>query len=80
MNLLEKIEETRAGDKKGALCVIVQTKGSTPRKIGAKMIVLEDGRIHGTIGGGNLEKKVIENAVEQITLNQPKLFKHDLLH
>ena len=80
MNLFEKIEEIRASVKEAALCVIVQTKGSTPRKVGAKMIVTEDGKIYGTIGGGNLEKKVIENAVGQIALNEPKLFKHDLLH
>ena len=63
-----------------AICTIVETKGSTPRKIGAKMIVYEDGTIIGTIGGGNLEKKVIKNAQNQIKLNKPKLFKHDLKH
>ncbi|MBI2259401.1 MAG: XdhC family protein [Flavobacteriia bacterium] len=65
---------------KSALCIIVDTKGSTPRKISSKMQVFEDGRIKGTIGGGNLEKKVIENALEQIKKNEAKLFKHDLLH
>ena len=43
------------------------------------MIVLEDGSIYGTIGGGSLEKEVIKNAIEQLNLNQPKSFKHDLL-
>jgi len=65
---------------KAAYCVIVQTKGSTPRKVGAKMIVYEDGNIKGSIGGGNLEKNVIENALDQIKNQEPKLFKHDLLH
>lgn len=65
---------------KSAICTIVETNGSTPRKVGAKMQVWEDGGIHGTIGGGNLEKKVIENAIQQIHVNRPKLFKHDLLH
>ena len=44
------------------------------------MIVKEDGSIIGTIGGGNLEKKVIENGFYQISENKPKLYKHDLLH
>ena len=65
---------------KSVQCTIVETKGSTPRKVGAKMLVFEDGSIQGTIGGGNLEKKVIENALEQIKAGKPKLFKHDLLH
>jgi xanthine dehydrogenase accessory factor len=80
MNLLKEIEAIRKKGTKAVLCIIVQTKGSTPRKIGAKMIVKEDGNIFGTIGGGNLEKKVIENALQQIDKNEPELFKHDLLH
>ena len=80
MNLLKEIEGIRNSELRGVLCVIVQTKGSTPRKVGAKMIVKEDGSILGTIGGGNLEKQVIENAIKQIQKNEPKLFKHDLLH
>lgn len=79
MNLFEKIEELRRGELMAALCIIIQTRGSTPRKVGAKMIVCGDGQIFGTIGGGNLEKKVIQNAIEQIDLNRPKKFKHDLL-
>jgi xanthine dehydrogenase accessory factor len=62
-----------------ALCIIVETKGSTPRKTGAKMKVYEDGRIEGTIGGGNFEKKVIEDAVEQMKSGEPRLFEHHLL-
>lgn len=80
MNLLNEIERVRKSEKHGALCIIVQTKGSSPRKVGAKMIVTEDGNIIGTIGGGNLEKKVIENALIQIDKNEAKLYKHDLLH
>ena len=80
MNWLKKIEEVRTHQLKAVLCIIVQTKGSTPRKVGTKMIVLENSSIVGTIGGGNLEKKVIENALQQINKNEAKLFKHDLLH
>jgi xanthine dehydrogenase accessory factor len=69
-----------SSDLRCARCIIVETKGSTPRKVGAKMIVFENGEIKGTIGGGNLEKKVIENAIAQIEAAEPKLYKHDLLH
>lgn len=65
---------------KAAECVIVETKGSTPRKVGAKMRVWEDGTIEGTIGGGNLEKEVIKNALNAIKNGESKLYKHDLLH
>jgi xanthine dehydrogenase accessory factor len=35
-----------------ALATIVNTKGSTPRKAGARMLIYRDGRTLGTIGGG----------------------------
>jgi len=47
-----------------ALAVIVSAKGSTPRHIGAKMLVFADGGIIGTIGGAILEKMVIDAAKE----------------
>ena len=80
MNLLNEIEAIRKSGTNAVLCIIVNSKGSTPRKVGAKMIVKEDGSIIGTIGGGNLEKKVIENGLKQIKDNEPKIYKHDLLH
>ncbi len=80
MDILNEIVEAKKHREKSVLCIIVQTKGSTPRKVGAKMIVYETGRIAGTIGGGNLEKKVIENALVQIRSNECRLYKHDLLH
>lgn len=44
------------------------------------MIVYEDGSIAGSIGGGDLEKKVIENALTVIKTGKPTVSKHDLLH
>lgn len=80
MNLFKEVEGIRERGENAAICIIVHTKGSTPRSVGAKMIVHEDGRIVGTIGGGNLEKEVIHNARIAITEKRPKLSKHDLLH
>ena len=79
-NIFDRIYEARKQNLPAALCIIVNTRGSTPRKTGAKMIVYADGKIDGTIGGGELEKSVIKNAIEQIEKGEPKLFRHDLLH
>ena len=49
-------------DLKKALVTIVETKGSTPRKAGANMIVYEDGTVFGTIGGGCMEAEVLRKA------------------
>ncbi|MBN4051524.1 XdhC family protein, partial [bacterium AH-315-M05] len=45
-----------------------------------KMLVLEDGKISGTIGGGTLEMKVIEDALKVIKTNKPSTFSHALVH
>lgn len=78
-SIYEKISKAQQDNQPGALCVIVATKGSTPRKTGAKMLVYKNGDIYGTIGGGELERKVIENALCVINEKEAKLFKHDLL-
>lgn len=44
------------------LVSIISSKGSVPRKIGAKMLILEDSRILGTIGGGCAEAAIIQKA------------------
>jgi len=77
-NILSEIVEIKKSGKKAALCIIVDTKGSSPRKAGSKMIVLEDGTGIGTIGGGSLELKVIKDARKVMIQNQPQKFNYDL--
>ena len=49
-----------------AIATIVGTEGSTPRKPGAKMIVLRDGSTFGTIGGDCVESGTVAEALEAI--------------
>lgn len=79
-DIFNTLTEARKAKCESALCIVVKTSGSTPRKIGAKMIVYSDRTISGTIGGGELEKKVIENALNAIKENKTQWFRHDLLH
>src|SRR5437868_9780980 len=79
-DIFQKITEAQRKGIDVALCVIINTKGSTPRETGAKMLVYPDGGIYGTIGGGDLEKKVISNALGVLEKKEPSSFKHDLLH
>lgn len=79
-DIYDKIQELRKLNEEFALCTIVSTKGSTPRKVGAKMIVCSNGKIFGTIGGGELEKVVIKNALGVIAGGKSCVFRHDLLH
>lgn len=73
------VEEIRQKGENCALCMIVSTSGSTPLKTGAKMLVTEKGELFGTIGGGNFEKKVIENAIDLIAKQESGFFSHNLV-
>jgi len=61
-----------------ALATIVSAKGSTPRHIGAKMVVLADGSIIGTVGGAILEKTVMDTAKEIIASGEAKKITYQL--
>src|SRR5436305_2008526 len=74
-----RIAEIENGNQKAALCIIISTKGSTPRKTGAKMIVTTDKRYFGTLGGGSLEMKVIEQALDVIHSQKATVFRHNLV-
>src|SRR5438477_12461958 len=44
-------------------CALVETRGSTPQKAGAAMIVFPDGSQRGTLGGGCVEAEVKQRAL-----------------
>src|SRR5881296_2827375 len=61
-----------------ALVTIVSTTGSTPQRIGAKMVVFADGRTVGTIGGGCYENDAFWKAREAILSRKPQLVRYEL--
>ncbi len=61
-----------------ALVTIVATRGSTPQRVGAKMLVYADGRIVGTIGGGCYENDAFWKARETIGNRGPLLLHYEL--
>ena len=61
-----------------ALVTIVSSQGSTPQRVGAKMLVFPDGRMVGTIGGGCYENDAFWKAKEAIQTRKPLLVKYDL--
>jgi xanthine dehydrogenase accessory factor len=61
-----------------ALVTIVAAHGSTPQRVGAKMLVYPDGRTVGTIGGGCYENDAFWKAREAITQRRPMNVKYEL--
>lgn len=64
--VMKKALEDIENGRELAIATITKAQGSAPRKEGTMMAVLEDGSIHGTIGGGKLEKKIIDLCLEAI--------------
>ena len=61
-----------------ALVTIVSSTGSTPQRVGAKMLVYADGRTVGTIGGGCYENDAFWKAREAIKARKPQNVKYEL--
>jgi xanthine dehydrogenase accessory factor len=62
-----------------AVATIVSTLGSTPREVGAQMVVTASGEVLGTVGGGCGEAEVIREAVEVIRSQKPSMVKVELM-
>ena len=60
------------------LATVARTRGSTPRKTGAKMVVRGDGSFFGTIGGGCGEAEVWQEAMEVLEDGSPRIVTVDL--
>lgn len=77
MDIYTKIHEVIAAGKGGALCTIIETSGSTPRKAGSKMVVTSEGKTFGSVGGGKLERNVIKDVISCISSGKNKLASYD---
>ena len=77
-HILERLTEA---DRKGqpvALCTVIRAQGSVPRHEGSKMLVFEDGSIEGSIGGGELESRVIAEALGALADGQTRITPYSL--
>ncbi|MGH2448786.1 MAG: XdhC family protein [Chloroflexota bacterium] len=63
-----------------AIATIVRTRGSTPREVGARMLIKADGKLTGTVGGGCGEAEVWAEAMDVLETGRPRLIEVDLLH
>jgi len=72
---LAELEEKGEG---AVLCIIVHSQGSTPRNAGSKMLVYPDGGIAGSVGGGELESRVIREALEAMAVGKPRRIKYSM--
>jgi len=78
--IFQKLAELKSRDIAVCLATIIETSGSTPRGIGAKMIVCADGTIYGSVGGGCGESQVKSTALRcLLTTQKPDILQVSLL-
>lgn len=77
-NILEHAERLINANQQVSLVTLVEAKGSTYRRQGAKMIVSHHRDTMGAISGGCLERDVAEHALQVLETNKPKLIKYEL--
>jgi xanthine dehydrogenase accessory factor len=76
--LVAALDEAMAQGEPVALVTIVSAHGSTPQRVGAKMLVYADGRALGTIGGGCYESDAFGKAREVLRTRRPRMVRYEL--
>lgn len=74
------LELEKAVQQKQPVCYtcLVETRGSTPQKPGAAMLIFRDGSQVGTLGGGCVEAEVKRRALRLIDSNTPEIMTFQL--
>jgi xanthine dehydrogenase accessory factor len=75
----ERITKLQAAGQPAVLATIIATRGSTPRNVGTKMLVLSDGNIMGTLGGGCAEAEVWQAAMRVMETKVPERLHLELI-
>ena len=77
--LFVKLKETIINEGDAVLVSVVASSGSTPRGSGAHMLITEQGRVCGTIGGGAVEYKSEQMAAD-VLRDKSSFVEHFRLH
>jgi xanthine dehydrogenase accessory factor len=78
LDLVREIRDAEAHGEARVLATVAQTRGSTPRKAGAALLLRPDGSFAGTIGGGCGEAEVWQEAMETMRDGLPRTVVVDL--
>jgi len=72
-DVLNEVEDWGVESTPIAVATVVETWGSAPRGVGAKMVITADGRIAGSVSGGCVEGAVAEVASDVLLSRDPQL-------
>jgi xanthine dehydrogenase accessory factor len=78
MSIYQSLAELEERNQPAALCTIIRSNGSTPRHTGSKMLVYADGSFKGTVGGGELENRVLAEARQAVLDGRPRILHYNM--
>ena len=70
---IRELAQAIQNKRPAALATIVDVKGASPAKVGAQLVMLDDGKTVGTVGGGKLESEIIKIARQALETKTPGL-------
>lgn len=77
--LYKELSQAKENKEPLALATVIATKGSTPQRAGAKMLIYRNGKLSGTVGGGCVEADVIGEAQRLMRKGKSELCRFDLI-
>lgn len=77
--LLEELLTAQRRGQSVVLATVTRARGSVPRHAGSKMLVYEDGHTSGTVGGGEMEARVIAEAQQALQEARPRIVPYSLV-
>ena len=72
-DVLAELTAALDGGRPCVYCALAETRGSTPQKAGAAMLVFPDGSQRGTLGGGCVEAEVKQRALRPAAGRSPRI-------
>jgi xanthine dehydrogenase accessory factor len=78
-SIYQSLAELEKNNESAALCIVTSSEGSTPRHVGSKILVYPDGSFIGTVGGGEVEQRVIKEALTTLDDGQPRRLHYNMV-
>ncbi len=78
VNIYDELVKLLSEGRKSILARIIRQVGSAPRSLGTKCLILDDGSVVGTIGGGCLELQVMGKAKDIFTQGKTRVLNFQL--
>jgi len=75
---IEILAKAIENKQSAVLATVIEVKGASPAKVGAQIVLLEDGTTAGTVGGGKLEAAILEDARLALTDGLPRQTNYSL--